>query len=366
MTALVCFVVGTRAQLVKMAPVLRCAQRMGLPFRIWFSGQHGESMSDLLDDFGLEVDDRYCGAFGERASVLSLLGWLPGALRECVRFLRRAQLDSDRKPLVVVHGDTLSALVGAVAARWLGASVAHVESGLSSGSVLTPFPEEAIRRLIFRLSHIAYCPNPGAEQVMRRFPRVEVVNTHGNTIVDALRFVLREAPARDVPGAYVVLSVHRFENIYSSERLAQIVGWIQEIAASHHVWFVLHPATSKRLEKGGWLQLLQDHPAVTLSPRLPYSRFVTLLQGASVVVSDGGSNQEELSCLGVPTLLLRTRSERPDGLGRNVILEGDLKLPVGVYVAGGHYHELARKASLAAHGSPSECIVTDLAERTTN
>src|SRR5690606_759930 len=158
---------------------------------------------------GLKVNETYCGDFGERDSVLSLAAWFPIALRDCIRFLKQVKKSVGRRPLVVVHGDTLSTLLGAVAAKLTRATVAHVESGLSSGSLLTPFPEEVVRRMVFRLSDIAYCPNPASERVMARFRHMQVVSTEGNTIVDALRMALGKVPASGAVGAnrpYAVFS----------------------------------------------------------------------------------------------------------------------------------------------------------------
>lgn len=354
--------VGTRAQLVKMAPVVSYANKMGLEFRVWFSGQHSESMADLLDDLGVPVDERFFGALGERDSVRSLAAWLPGALRRCVAFLKDAERAGSAKPIVVVHGDTLSALLGAVAARLVRAPVAHIESGLSSGSWFAPFPEEAVRRMIFRLTNIAYCPNSEAEELMCRFRQVETVGTGANTIVDSLKLASGSPQSANL-GEFerlAIFSIHRFENIYHRGRLAEIVKWIIEAASCHDILFVLHPATLKRLESDGWFNVLNSTPRVTMSPRMSYSAFVSLLKEASVVVSDGGSNQEELAIMGVPTVLMRSRSERPDGLGANAVLEKHLGCPVGQYLVEERYQSLRQANDLDARHSPSKLIVTHL------
>jgi len=165
------FVIGTRAQLVKVAPVLRQADQSGLAHTVWLTGQHDESMDDLIEDFEIRSEFVRPARRKERSSITRLLGWLPGALIACQRYLREVADKSGARPVTVVHGDTLSTFMGALAAKLAGAEVVHLESGLSSGAIVDPFPEEILRRLTFRLTDVALCPNDEACERMRRFRR---------------------------------------------------------------------------------------------------------------------------------------------------------------------------------------------------
>lgn len=360
-----CFIIGTRAQLVKMAPVIRQADSAALRYCVWFTGQHSESMDELVRDFELKVDQRFFGRVGERATITSLVRWIPSALWECWKFLRRVRREN-RKALVVVHGDTLSTLLGALAAKINGLRVAHVESGLTSRRLLSPFPEEVTRRWVFRLTDVAYCPNAGAFQNMSGRRRIRAFDTRDNTIIDSLRMVLARKRVGDVQGpsskgrAYLVFSVHRFENIYDRSRFEEIIEQMLRISRHFDVWFVLHPATRRRIEAFGFRHKIESESGVRLSPRLPYTEFVRLIAGASVVVTDGGSNQEELAYLGIPTILLRVQSERPDGLGRNAILERDIGDSIEEFVLAGRHEVLRRPSALEGAGMPSNDIVQDL------
>lgn len=361
--AVICFVVGTRAQLVKMAPVMREAGDRKLPFELWFSGQHRESIVDLMRDFGIEhLQERALGS-RERATIVSLAGWLPRAIFECVRFLKRLRSESHEPPIVVVHGDTLTTLVGAVAGRIVGATVAHVESGLSSGVIWSPFPEEMTRRLVFRFIDVAYCPNAAAVRLMRRRRHVRVVDTRQNTILDALRIALGKGSVQEPAGAlqqYAVVSVHRFENIYDAARRRYLVECIKALARRMELHFVLHPPTQKRLSASGELGELRGIRSVVLRDRMPYSDFMRLVGHAQIVLTDGGSNQEELALLGVPTVLLRSRSERPDGLGRNIVFEHDLAPSLRQYLLEGNFEELRGTSAIDETARPSAIIVNDL------
>jgi UDP-N-acetylglucosamine 2-epimerase (non-hydrolysing) len=354
------FVVGTRAQLIKVAPVVVACERAQLPTSLLMTGQHQETMQDLIEEFGIRSPQFPAIPASERATVGSLMRWLPVA---CLGVSRRLRALRESAALdVLVHGDTLSTLVGAAAGRCHGARVVHLESGLSSGSLLDPFPEEIVRRLVFRLAGLAMCPGPAeADYMRRRHPRARIVDTGGNTIIDAVALVGAYAAAdRDPPQPYLVASLHRFQNIYQTARLRHLADLVIALAARDPVHFVLHPATRNRLGKEGLLARLEAAPGVHLSPRLGYGAFLRLAAGAACVLTDGGSNQEELAALGVPTLVMRERTERSDGLGANALMEADVPGGVERFVRDRDYEALRRPPSPPPQPGPSRRIVEAL------
>lgn len=357
----VAFVVGTRAQLIKVAPVLVACDRVGLPTILLLTGQHRETMDDLLAEFGVAAPVRAVIPLEERATIGSLLGWLPRAWAALRREL--ARLLSDYPGLdVVVHGDTLSTVLGARVARSCGARVVHLESGLSSGRWNDPFPEELARRLVFRWTDLAFCPDEDAARLMNRLGRCEVVDTGGNTVLDAV--VLSGAvDAIDDGGGHFVVSLHRFQNLFRDARLRELLEIVRGAAALAPTRFVLHPATRKRLEATGQLEALAGVAGLELLPRLPYGAFLRLAAGAACVLTDGGSNQEELAALGVPTIVMRERTERSDGLGRNAIMEAELPAGVLAFLREQGYRALRQAPSVAAGLGPSARIADVLAAR---
>ena len=352
------FVLGTRAQLIKVAPVIVACQRRGLPARLLMTGQHRETMQDLIREFGIEVQQEAIVPEGEQATVQSLLRWLPRAFFALLRRLRVLKREAG-KISVLVHGDTLSTVIGALAARLTGNRVLHLESGLSSGRLFDPFPEELSRRLVFRWTDVAFCPNPEAVNHMQLRHRCEVVDTGGNTIIDAVR--LAGAVPSSTDSNYVVASLHRFNNIFDAGRLLALVELIEAISVRFEVHFVLHPATRKRLLAEGLLARLEAQARIRLSPRLGYQAFLNLVANAACVLTDGGSNQEELSVLGVPTIVMRERTERPDGLGKNAIMEADISEGVRSFVLDGHYRRLRVAPCIPGDDGPSAKIATYLA-----
>jgi UDP-N-acetylglucosamine 2-epimerase (non-hydrolysing) len=357
------FVIGTRAQLVKIAPVLCQATKSGLPHVVWFTGQHNESINDLIDDFDIQSEFIRPQQQMERSSVIRLVTWLPGTLLDCFRFVKSVKDRTQSAPLVVVHGDTLSTWLGAVAGRFARSRIVHLESGLSSGRITDPFPEEMLRRLTFRLTDFALCPNDDACDRMRTFDNCEVVHTGENTLLDCVRgavgsgLVIGHADDTE----YFVVSIHRFQNIYKRSALRRIVDEVIGLSSISSVHFILHPPTELRLEKYGLLEQLKATPGILLRPRMPYTEFLLLIAGARGVISDGGSNQEELSYLGVPTVLFRHRSERPDGIGENVVLYRPGMPSLIEFVRSGQLDALRRAANIDAEVQPSRISIDAIA-----
>lgn len=315
-------IIGTRAQLIKMAPVIRELERGPCRLNLVFTGQHRETMEGLCRDFGIQGPWRYLYKGKEITGIVQMAGWFVRCLWRGIRDPQRHfLLDRKDSTVFLVHGDTFSTLLGALLGKWFGATVAHVESGLRSFRIFHPFPEELTRLLIFRLSDVAFCPGSWAYDNMRNY-RVKRIDTLENTIRDALDIAIAADRPRErrMTGEYAVFSIHRFENIFLRRQLTRIIELLEKAACHSPVIFVLHPATRSRLLKSRLLSRLERNPRIELVPRMGYLDFIALVSGAVFVVTDGGSNQEELSYLGVPTLLMRRATERIDGMGRSATL----------------------------------------------
>jgi UDP-N-acetylglucosamine 2-epimerase (non-hydrolysing) len=363
MHGIVVFVVGTRAQLIKIAPVVLAVEAEGMQALLVMTGQHRETMDDLFTEFGISSPRIEIGNGSERATLLSLLAWAPFALMGARRRLLELRRIHGDFP-VVVHGDTLSTVIGAMAARLCRLPVIHLESGLTSGKIFNPFPEEISRRAVFRLTNLALCPDANSAAHMRGRYKAEAIESGGNTIVDSVAIALggvrREVNDR---GRYIVVSIHRFQNIFNAARLSMLVEQLVEIGAAIPVHFVLHPATRKRLEASGLLGKLAGAPGVNLSPRLGYAEFLALARSAVCVLTDGGSNQEELSVLGVPTVVMREYTERLDGLGANAVMESSVEDGVVRFCLNEQFTRLRRPPATAAEIGPSARIAAVLRAR---
>lgn len=354
------FVIGTRAQLIKVAPIIVACEHLNLSSTLLMTGQHQETMQDLIDEFEIRSPQVLAVEAGEHSTVKSLFRWLPSAytgVKVRLREIGATGLNID----VLVHGDTLSTLIGAAAARRIGARVVHLESGLTSGRLFDPFPEEICRRIVFRMAHIAMCPSAQAADNMKGYRGTISINTQGNTIVDAVALSGASPLNRDVNNSYIVVSLHRFRNIYNKSRLLRLVALIEKISEHFSLYFVLHPATRGRLEHENLMERMSSAPRVRLLPRMGYRDFLHLAAGAACILTDGGSNQEELAALGVPTVVMRSQTERPDGLGANAIMEADAPNGVSDFIIKGGFERLRRKPIFADDDGPSNKIAKFLA-----
>lgn len=314
-------VIGTRAQLVKMGPILSLLEDRGTPFNLIFTGQHRATFDDIRGNFFAKEPDVVLYDGKDITSISAMLVW---AVQILTKTMRRssAVFRGDKDGIVLVHGDTFSCLLGALIAKAKGLKVGHIESGLRSHNVFHPFPEEITRLLTFCLADVYFCPGQWAVDNLRKF-NGEKINTENNTLLDSLRYAIRQIDATEVEDPkekYCVVSVHRFENVFRRTALARIISLIEDIASKIQVVFIMHPLTERKLNQYGFMQRLSSNANVSLRPRSDYFEFIELAYKSEFLVTDGGSNQEETFYMGKPCLLLRKATEREEGLGSNVVL----------------------------------------------
>ena len=350
------FVVGTRAQLIKVAPIIHEFEEKNIPLFLLMTGQHKETMNDLLLEFRIKTKPIYTVEANERSSIASLFLWLPKAY-----FSTKTKINSikeDYKGIsanIFVHGDTLTTLLSAYCGKRTSCKVIHLESGLTSGNLWSPFPEEIIRRLVFKVTDLAFCPDEKSAQHMKVISNAEIINTNGNTIFDALELVVHNESAQPKDAPYVVASIHRFDNIYNELRLKNIVEKLSEISKIINISFVLHPATTKRLKKYNLYEKLEKQNNISLVNRMSYSSFIKTTMQSVCVLTDGGSNQEELAYLGIPTIIMRKCTERIDGLGSNAIMENEIE-NLFDFIREKKYEALRRGKESPPQPSPSQVI----------
>lgn len=312
--------IGTKAQFIKTAPVLRELDRRNVRYRLVYTGQHSETFDALERAFGTRAPDENLVPGVEAATRSSFAAWTVSFWRHGLGRVRRAEWRAAK--IALVHGDTASTLYGALLGRMAGARVAHVEAGLRSPRLLDPFPEELIRRAVSRIATVHLAPDASAIAHLRG-RRGRIVGTRGNTLRDALAMALGSIdalPACGGGGGYAIVSIHRTENLSDRDRLDALMRHVLAVSKKVPLRFVLHPVTRSKLAATGWTARLQQAPGVELLERMDYPGFVKLMLGAQFLMTDGGSNQEEAAMLGLPTLLLRRTTERNDGLDGSVVL----------------------------------------------
>lgn len=320
------FFIGTEAELIKLFPVILECQRMQGICHIISSGQNDLNKSRILKYVALN------GKFIElskeefiKKNTAGLLRWFIGTRLNAVKQIYSAFPKEDfiNVPFVV-HGDTISTFMGACIGRKIGALVCHVEAGLRSHHLLNPFPEEIDRLLTSRLARVHFAPGKEAENNLAKV-KGTIVNSEYNTILDSLNYsksipTEMKAVSSIASQNYFVFVMHRQENLANKEFVCSVLEEVKALAKNKKCVLILHKITENVLEELGQLQELKKNDCFVLLPRVDYFDFMKLLQNSQFVITDGGSNQEELCYMNKPCLIMRKTTERKEGLGENAVL----------------------------------------------
>lgn len=350
--------IGTKAQYIKTAPLLRLMDAEGVPYRLIDSGQHARIAVEMRRDLGVREPDYSFGSSGDVTTITGAIGW---SLAIAARLWSRRRLQDEvfgglPPGVCVVHGDTPSTLLSMLLAKRAGWKVAHLEAGLRSGDLLNPFPEEAIRIVVMRFADICYAPTPEDEANLRAMRRHgQIIPLESNTSVEAVRFALGDLADRPHDGPAIV-TMHRVENLRSKARIEGFLEAVAKARKQHPVTFVVHGPTQAVLERHGALERLRAMD-VEMRPLVAHEEFLRMLAAAPFAIIDGGSIQEECAYLGVPTLLWRDATERAHGIGENVVLSHHDQAVVDRFLES---PELHRRAPDRSGSSPSGLILDTL------
>jgi UDP-N-acetylglucosamine 2-epimerase (non-hydrolysing) len=298
-------VLGTRPEAIKLAPVIGALRRDGeLQPIVVATSQHREMLRQALRPFGL-VPDLDLDVMTE--------GQTPTAVAAAVLDRLEPLLQTHRPLWTVVQGDTTSTLAASIASFYAGIPLAHVEAGLRTGRLDAPFPEEFNRRGVAVGASLHCAPTVRAADNLRRegVPDERIVVV-GNTVVDAVREIVATVPSVRGDGRSLVLvTLHRRESFGAP--LQRLLGALRELAeeSGGRVRFVLPVHPNPRV-RGPVRELLGGAPGVELRDPLDYPEFLALFRDALFVMTDSGGVQEEAPSLGVPVLVLRETTERPE------------------------------------------------------
>jgi UDP-N-acetylglucosamine 2-epimerase len=301
-----------------MEPVIRAlGQRRGLDQQIIVSGQH-QGLTAMFPGLG--------SGCSVRELRYDPRGRTPAGLRESLHRTLCSQLAVERADLVLVHGDTTTALAAAFAAGDLGIPVAHVEAGLRTFDLRRPWPEEGHRTAIDALSSLLFAPTAAAARNLERDWRVKGrIFVTGNTGIDAL-FAARTggadpaAPRAGDERKIVLVTCHRREN--QGDAVRQVCAALKLLVRRHPLDIVL-PLHLNRHVRAPIERLLAGEPRIGLTEPLPYRDMVRMMERCWLILTDSGGLQEEGAALGKPVLLLRDVTERGEAVeSDNIALIG--------------------------------------------
>ena len=304
---------GTRPELIKLAPVVRALEALDrFRVRVLFTGQHRELLDQMAAVFELEAHDDL--------RVMQPGQTLPALTARLVTRLDEV-LERESPDMVLAQGDTTTVLVTSLACFYRRVPFGHVEAGLRTPDLYSPFPEEANRRLTTVLATHHFAPTAVAAANLRAAGVAEAqVHLTGNTVVDALLDIAARDPEPPLPidpaRPLVLITLHRREHFGPSmERaLRAIRAVLEERPQVQAVWPV-HPNPQVL---GPARAVLGDVPNLRLVDPIDYLGFVALMKRATLLLTDSGGVQEEAPSLGVPLLVLRDTTERPEGVDAGV------------------------------------------------
>jgi UDP-N-acetylglucosamine 2-epimerase (non-hydrolysing) len=320
-TALVVF--GTRPEAIKMAPLVAALRQDDrIRVKVCVTAQHREMLDQVLSLFQI-VPDHDLDLMRERQSL--------SEVTSSILVRMEAVLQSVRPDVVLVHGDTTTAMASALAAYYARVPVAHVEAGLRTTNIYSPWPEEMNRRMVGRIAYLHFAPTELARSnLMREGVDAASIFVTGNTVIDALLEIVRrlerepaletEALAQlgtiDDDRRIILVTGHRRENFGPGfENICRAIATIAQRPDVSVVYPVhLNPNVREPVHR-----LLGGVPNVHLIPPLDYLPFTALMRRAYLVLTDSGGIQEEAPALGKPVLVMRENTERPEGLAAGTV-----------------------------------------------
>lgn len=287
---------GTRPEHIKIYPVWKALKESGYSPITFFTGQH----QDLVDHLNLSIPlDFELGVMKHNQTLNDVLAVCLKAVFEPIR--------TNDLALILVQGDTSSALAGALTGFYLGIRVAHVEAGLSSGQFDDPFPEEIHRRLIRELTTYHFAPTKQSVKNLRAVGVTENVFLTGNTVVDALHELGYGYPG-DENSKLVLITIHRRENDKHLKHICSALNTLAGTYEDYDFQCVVHPRTKAMVTD------LVDQLKINVTPATDYLSFLELLSESYCVITDSGGIQEECTVFGVPCFVVRKRTERTEAV----------------------------------------------------
>ena len=306
---LITFIFGTRPEAIKLAPLIQIFRKNSIfNIRIVTTGQHRELLIDVLEIFKINPDHNL-NLMLEKQSLSNLtVSILKGLENEFENFLPK---------LVIVQGDTTTAYAAGMAAFYKKIKIGHVEAGLRTGNLYSPFPEEANRRLISQITDLHFAPTKNAEKNLLDIKISGKVFMTGNTVIDALLSIanrndLKISSNNWINKKFILVTVHRRENWGKNiENICNALKLITDDFPEINFVIPMHP---NKIVRNIIINELKPNNQFYLIEPLKYSELIYAMKKCFLVLTDSGGIQEEAPTLGKPVLVLRNNTERTEGI----------------------------------------------------
>lgn len=361
---------GTSAELIKMVGII---QRVPRSEQILIcSSQHHNGLKKVHKQLGITPDITLSsGWFGNDVMTMpQMAGMMLYAHTKFLRHLlplrkkiKQHNRINNTKSIAIVHGDTLTTVVGSYMGLALGLKVAHVEAGLRTHNWRSPFPEEIDRRIAGKIARLHFPPSDLAESDLRKEnTKGKIINTRYNTAKDAIeqssKFLSDDFKQLKLPKKYCLVLLHRTELIENKDDLESILKVIRDHASpGTPVVFTEHSTTWEKIRSYGFEHYLEKD-GLTVIHKQPYFDFMEIVRNSEYIVTDGGGLQEDAFFLGIPAIIHRKVTERQDGIGFNAELSGLDTQKVAAFLQN-HKNKKDLKRTIET-ASPSQIVVDTL------
>ena len=307
---LVTFILGTRPEAIKLAPVILEFQKCK-EFRnkVILTGQHKELIDPIFNLFGLSVD--------KNLNIMRI-GQSLGIITSKILIGLEDEFKKNRPDLIVVQGDTTSAMVGCLAGFYNNVNIAHVEAGLRTNDLLNPFPEEANRRIISQIASLNFTPTEKSKRNLLNAGIKKNISVTGNTVIDSLIYVVNKYKSQVKNEIllenkkFILVTVHRRENW--GEKLEQIAYGLLDIVNEFKEFSIIIPMHPNIIVREVLKNILGKNTSVILTEPMPYDEFIKTMYKSEFILTDSGGLQEEAPSLGKPLLILRDTTEREEAI----------------------------------------------------
>ena len=310
-------VFGTRPEAIKMCPLVNeLKRRKGLEVRVCVTGQHRQMLDQVLEVFGV-IPDYDLSIMKERQTLFDVTAEILLKIRSV--------LEKEQPDIVLVHGDTSTTFVTALACFYLQIPVGHVEAGLRTNNIYSPFPEEFNRQAVSLISRYHFAPTQTTkENLLREGKKEESIYVTGNTAIDALKTTVRKDYTHpDLEWAsdsrLILITAHRRENI--GEPMKNMFRAIRRVCDEHPDIKAIYPIHMNPAVREIAGDVLGDDERIRMIEPLDVLDFHNFMARSYLILTDSGGIQEEAPSLGKPVLVMRDTTERPEG-----IAAGTLKL----------------------------------------
>lgn len=309
---------GTRPEAIKMAPVVReLLKHPEIETKVCLTAQHREMLDQVVDLFQLPVDYDL-DIMKQGQSLYDITDRVLLGLKEV--------LEKEKPDLVLVHGDTTTTFSATLAVFYQQIDVGHVEAGLRTGNMYSPFPEEANRRLTSVLTTLHFAPTETARQnLLKENQKDDHIFTVGNSVIDALLatvkkdYVFEDKELQDIEEhkRIILVTTHRRENL--GEPMRNVYRALRRLVETVPDTEVVFPVHRNPLVRQAVKEVLDGVPGIHLVDPMEYEPFTNLMARSAIILTDSGGIQEEAPSLGKPVLVLRDTTERPEAVASGTV-----------------------------------------------